>query len=118
MSDNSASRLVIIGHPQGLHLRPCAEIAKAVAMYQSRVEIRNHQHTANARSVLELLLLAAPAGSQLQLRAVGPDADQAVSAVADLVASNDAISPMSHPAGRSVLALRPGEAAGRPLAVS
>ncbi len=99
-------------------MRPCAEIAKAVGMHQSRVEIRNQQHTANARSVLELLLLAAPAGSQLQLRAIGPDAEQAIIAVADLVASNDAISPMSLPAGRSVPALRPGEPAGLPLARS
>ena len=41
MSSNSASRSVIIGHPQGLHLRPSAEIAKALGMYQSRVEIRH-----------------------------------------------------------------------------
>jgi phosphotransferase system HPr (HPr) family protein len=88
-----------------------------VGKYQSHVEISNQRHTANARSLLDLLLLAAPQGSQLLLAAEGPDADQAIAAVADLLAGGAASSSTSPPPRRPAPELRGSETACLALAL-
>ncbi len=84
MTDASVTRTVVVSHPHGLHLRPSLAIVNTVARYQSSIEIKHQQRAANARCILDLLLLAAPQYSELVLTAAGPDAAQAASAVAEL----------------------------------
>ncbi|MCU0981125.1 MAG: HPr family phosphocarrier protein [Pirellulaceae bacterium] len=59
MTNELVTRTVVVAHPHGLHMRPCSAIVNTVGKYQSHVEISNQRHTANARSLLDLLLLAA-----------------------------------------------------------
>jgi phosphocarrier protein HPr len=106
MTNELVTRMVVVAHPHGLHMRPCSAIVNTVGKCQSHVEISNQRHTANARSMLDLLLLAATQGSQLLLAAEGPDADQAISAVADLLAWESASSPTSCPVERPAPNLR------------
>ena len=48
--------------------------------------MRHDGQTASARSIMDLLLLAAHRGSEIELEADGPDAEAAVTALASLVA--------------------------------
>jgi len=98
-------------------MRPCSAIVNTVGKYQSHVEISNQRHATNARSMLDLLLLAAPQGSQLLLAAEGPDAEQAVAAVADLLAGDAASSSTSPPLRRPAHELRGSETACLALAL-
>lgn len=68
-------RQVIVAHPEGLHARPAAELAKAAARYQSKVEVVVGAHVANARSVLSILKLGVKSGQSVLIRADGPDAE-------------------------------------------
>ena len=81
------SRKVTVANERGLHLRPCSAVAAAVGNYQATVTISNGSQTGNAASVMDLLLLAAAQGTELVLSATGPDAQDALDAVAALIAN-------------------------------
>ena len=82
-----AERSVQIVNRNGLHARPAAEIVKAAAKFKSDITIVRDDLEVNGKSIMGVMMLAAEFGSTLQLRADGPDADQAVDALAKLVAS-------------------------------
>ncbi|HEX3725283.1 MAG TPA: HPr family phosphocarrier protein, partial [Pirellulales bacterium] len=53
--------------------------------YQSTIEVIKDGERVDGKSILAILTLAAVAGSQLKIEATGPDADAALSALAELV---------------------------------
>jgi phosphocarrier protein len=65
-------------------------IVNAVGRYQADVTVRHGRKSANAASILELLSLAAPPGTEIVLSAAGQDAREAVQAVARLCAGEPA----------------------------
>ncbi|MCS6926561.1 MAG: HPr family phosphocarrier protein [Candidatus Binatia bacterium] len=69
----------------GLHARAAAAIVQALQGLQAEVSVGWAGHTANARSILELLTLGAPQGSVLEVSANGPDAEAAVTALTRLI---------------------------------
>ena len=81
-----AERSVQILNKNGLHARPAAEIVKAAARFQSDITIVRDDLEVNGKSIMGVMMLAAEFGSSLVLRAAGPDAEQAVSALSDLIA--------------------------------
>jgi phosphocarrier protein len=70
-----------------LHARPAAEIVKTAARFKSDIVLIRDDLEVNGKSIMGVMMLAAEFGSTLQLRANGPDAEQAVAALADLVAA-------------------------------
>ncbi|NUQ65775.1 MAG: HPr family phosphocarrier protein [Pirellulales bacterium] len=84
MFRKSANRRVIVSRPAGLHARPCLAIATTVRRFQSKVTIRCRRDTVDASDVLQLMSLAAGQGTELVLLASGPDAEEAVEALAQL----------------------------------
>ena len=69
----------------GLHARAAALLAETAARFQSDVTVRTDGEAVNAKSILELMLLAATQGTRLEVRAVGADAREAVEAIGALV---------------------------------
>jgi phosphocarrier protein len=80
-----AERRVTILNTLGLHVRPAAELAAAASRFRSTVSVIKDGQTVDAKSSIDLLTLAAGAGTQLVLRADGGDAQEAVDALARLV---------------------------------
>jgi phosphocarrier protein len=70
----------------GLHARPAAEIVKTAAKYKAEITISRDELEVNGKSIMGVMMLAAEQGSTLRVKADGPDAEQAVNAIADLVA--------------------------------
>jgi phosphocarrier protein len=83
----TAERNVTIVNRNGLHARPAAEIVKTAARFKSDIVLIRDDLEVNGKSIMGVMMLAAEFGSTLTLRANGPDADQAVAALADLVAA-------------------------------
>ena len=69
----------------GLHARACAKLVKAAAHYESRVELLQGDKSADAKSIMSLMMLAAPQGSQLTLKAEGADAQAAAAEIMQLI---------------------------------
>jgi phosphocarrier protein HPr len=78
---------VQVANRQGVHARPAAEIVKAASKFKSDVTIVRDDLEVNGKSIMGVMMLAAEMGSTLVLRASGPDADQAVAAIARLIES-------------------------------
>ena len=106
MTHPIATCLIVVSHPDGLHMRPSLAIANTVQKYQSRIEIRHGPLVADGRYVLELMLLAAPKGAELMVTATGGDADQALAAVADLFGKDFELQPANPTAGQPSRDLR------------
>ncbi len=68
-----------------MHVRPAAALAETAGKFNSTVEIVNDGRSVNAKSSLELLTLAAVQGTELTVRADGPDAGEAIDAVAGMI---------------------------------
>jgi len=80
-------RSVEIVNKNGLHARPAAEIVKLSSRFQSEITIVRDDLEVNGKSIMGVMMLAAEFGSNILVRANGPDAEQAVTAIADLVAA-------------------------------
>jgi phosphocarrier protein len=79
-------RSIQIVNKNGLHARPAAEIVKTAAKFQSDITMVRDDLEVNGKSIMGVMMLAAEYGSTLVVRANGPDSQQAVDAIADLVA--------------------------------
>jgi phosphocarrier protein HPr len=80
-------RTVEIVNKNGLHARPAAEIVKLSAKFKADITIVRDDLEVNGKSIMGVMMLAAEFGSNIVVRANGPDAEQAVNAIADLVAA-------------------------------
>ncbi len=87
MSENKHSAMVKISNPQGLHMRPAYLFAEMAAKFRSRIEVVKDDIRIDGKSVLSILTLGAAQGTEVALEATGPDANDAVQALADLIAS-------------------------------
>jgi phosphotransferase system HPr (HPr) family protein len=81
MSGTPLRQTVVITNPQGFHLRPMAAFAELASRFQCNVTVSREDRRVNGKSTLDLMLLAAPPGSELVLEADGPDAAQALEAL-------------------------------------
>jgi len=77
-----------IRNDRGLHTRPSAELVKCAVKFKSEIILSLQQKEANARSLLNILMLAATKGSMIEIKATGPDAEQAVEALEALAKNN------------------------------
>jgi phosphocarrier protein HPr len=82
-----AERSVQIVNKHGLHARPAAEIVKAASRFKSDITISRDDLEVNGKSIMGVMMLAAEYGASITLRATGPDAEDALSALSALVAS-------------------------------
>jgi phosphotransferase system HPr (HPr) family protein len=76
---------VVLSNKMGLHARPSTQIATTASRYSSEIHIAKDDMVVDAKSVLELLMLAAECGSELNITADGDDAKQAAQALVELV---------------------------------
>ncbi|MDE2491877.1 MAG: HPr family phosphocarrier protein [Elusimicrobia bacterium] len=74
-------RTLTIGNKLGLHARPAALFVQEAAKFQCRISVVKDGLEVNGKSVMGLLLLAAESGSQLTVRADGPDEAEALAAL-------------------------------------
>lgn len=80
-------RQVRVVNRLGLHARPAAEIVKTAAQFKSEITIIRDDLEVNGKSIMGVMMLAAEYGATITLRADGPDEEQAVDALAGLIAS-------------------------------
>jgi phosphocarrier protein HPr len=80
-------RTVRIVNKNGLHARPAAEIVKLAAKFNSEITIVKDDLDVNGKSIMGVMMLAAEHGSDITFRAEGPDAQQALDALATLVSN-------------------------------
>ena len=82
-------RRVTVVNRLGLHARAAAKLVRAAGVFRSsvRLERTDGGASADAKSILSVLALAAARGTELRVVGTGPDEREAVEAVCALVES-------------------------------
>ncbi len=80
-------RRVRIVNQLGLHARAAGKLVRLASTFSSSVTLANDGTTANARSILDLLTLAAGYGKFVDIRAEGTDEEIAIAEIEELFKS-------------------------------
>jgi len=78
-------RNATLKNSRGLHARPAAMLVSAAKEFKSEITFSKDSDTVNAKSIMGVLMLAAPTGANISIRANGEDADRAVDALHTLI---------------------------------
>ncbi len=78
-------RRVEVRNSHGLHARPAAEFVEIASDFEAKIEVVKDELEVNGKSIMGVLMLAAEPGTELLLRAEGPDAEEAVRTLAEFV---------------------------------
>ena len=70
----------------GLHARAAAKLTHLAGGFQSEIWISRSGRRVNAKSIMGVMMLAAGQRSTVLLEAEGPDAEQAIAALTQLIA--------------------------------
>jgi phosphocarrier protein HPr len=81
------SRVVRIPNKRGLHARAAAKFVTLAERFGSAVEVLRDGQSVSARSIMGLMMLGAGQGAEIELRAEGWDAREALDALVALVDS-------------------------------
>ena len=76
---------VEIKNADGLHMRPAMQFVDMATKFTSDVAVSNNENTVDGKSIMQMSMLAATCGTKLKIRAQGPDAQQAVDSLRELV---------------------------------
>ncbi len=71
----------------GLHARAAAKLTALATEFEAEVWMSKNDKRVNAKSIMGVMMLAAEFGSALNVRADGPDAKEAVDALATLISN-------------------------------
>jgi phosphocarrier protein len=82
---NTIEREFKILNKFGIHARPAALFVKTVGQFQSDVQVNKDGNLASGRSIMSLLTLEGYCGSKLKVSATGPDAEDVLNAIGDLI---------------------------------
>lgn len=82
----SLTRSLVITNKRGLHARASSKFVKLVDGFRSTVTVSKDGLSVHGTSIMGLMLLAAGPGSEIEVTAEGTDAEQALDAVAALLA--------------------------------
>ncbi len=68
---------VEIRNPEGLHMRPAMQFVDLASTFESDVTVSNGDISVDAKSIMQMTMLAATFGTRLKIRAEGSDAQKA-----------------------------------------
>jgi len=77
-----------IENKAGLHARPAALFAKSASAFTSTIMLVKGEKSVNAKSIIGIMGLGVKQGDNLLLKVEGPDAEEAATALEELVANN------------------------------
>lgn len=74
-----------IKNSDGLHMRPAMKFVDIANRFESEINVSNGETNVDGKSIMQISMLAATCGTKLKVTAKGPDAQQAINALRELV---------------------------------
>ena len=80
---------IMVSNQLGLHARAAAQLVRLAGTFQSNIELQRTDNgvSANAKSILSVLTLAASKGIELVIKAEGTDEKEALGVLVELFAN-------------------------------
>ncbi|WP_188207464.1 HPr family phosphocarrier protein [Alkalibacillus aidingensis] len=79
---------VTITNETGLHARPAQQLVQEANKYSSDIKIVTGDKETEAKSILGIMTLGIEKGRTIGIKADGPDEEEAVNALVDLIENN------------------------------
>ena len=79
------NKKIIISNKLGLHARAAAKFVRIASGFQSEIMIHLGDHKISGKSIMGIMMLAAGKGTEISLVTVGPDEDEAMTALENLI---------------------------------
>lgn len=76
---------IVLTNESGLHARPAAQFVKLANSFESSIKLIYKGRAVNAKSMIEVMMAAAPKGSKVVIQADGPDEADALAALENLL---------------------------------
>lgn len=76
---------IIISNETGIHARPASKIVKEAAKYKSEIIIKKGDKAYNAKSIINLMSMAAAKGEEITLIVQGEDEELAIEGLTNLI---------------------------------
>jgi len=83
--DGAIVRTANIRNQRGLHARAAAKFVKVAGTYNAQVRVIKGDMDVSGTSIMGLMMLAAGIGTDIELRASGAQANEAMQALVDLI---------------------------------
>ncbi len=80
-------RMVTVPNAQGFHARPVMRFVDTAGQFQAEIRVRKGRQIVDGKNPMDMMLLEATQGTQLEISAEGLDAAFAVDALVKLVES-------------------------------
>ena len=84
---DDVKRQLTIVNKLGLHARAAAKFVTCASGFASDITVRRGERDVNGKSIMGVMMLAAAQGTEIEIEAHGADAEAALDALEDLVAS-------------------------------
>jgi phosphocarrier protein len=86
---NTASAIVTIANKLGLHARPATLFAEMASGVGADIKVRrcDYGEAVDGKSIMQMMMLAATNGTEIEITAAGENASQAVETLVKLVES-------------------------------
>jgi len=79
------SRNFTIKNRLGLHARAAAQLVQTANQFTAEVTLQKEDIEVNGKSIMGILLLAAPKGTEIAVAVDGPDEERAMTVLAELI---------------------------------
>jgi phosphocarrier protein len=80
-------RTVKVSNRLGLHARPAAQFVRVASGFDCKINVQKPDYIASAKSIMGIMALGAACGTEFEIVAEGPDAEEALDALENLLAN-------------------------------
>lgn len=84
--ERRVERTITIVNKRGLHARASARFVQCVERFDAEVRVARDGYAVGGTSIMGLMMLAAGNGAEIRVTAQGPQAEEALQAIEELVA--------------------------------
>lgn len=86
-ANKSLKKELVLQNTNGLHVRPASIFVQTALTFESEIAVKNmsSQQCTDGKSVMGMLMLAAPKGTTLQIEITGADCEAAMAALEELI---------------------------------
>jgi phosphocarrier protein HPr len=86
MADEPLCKNLEIKNKLGLHARAAAQLVQLASQFDIEITVGKEGQVVNGKSIIGLMMLAAAQGTAIEVSIAGPQAEQALAAIEDLIA--------------------------------
>jgi len=84
-ADDRCVTTVTIDNKLGMHARPAMAFVDLANTFKSKVTVRKGSQAVDGKSIMQMMMLAATKGTELEVETIGPDSQKALEDLAALV---------------------------------